>query len=1237
MLIQPGQTHVWDSTERDWKPGNVGDIAGDVTISQFNGGLGATNTSFWRGDEVWAVPTAGSIGGITDPGMNGIVVRTGPGVSVARQLTAPAAGFTISNADGTTGNPTFALSDDLAAVEGLTTTGFVRRTALNTWSASAIIIGDLPGGLFVNPTGLIGLSAVNGSANTGIRSDGAPALSQAIVPTWTGFHIFSASLSSPVVIGGSGPASSLTLRSTSGIGNINANIIFQVGTNGSIEAMRILNSEVVVSLPQTNSANLLVTGILKTGTTPVILTNAAGNILISAVNVSTITADRLTKSNGTNLVATSVSDDGIVFSVGISTSVLQVDYTSGVASFGGLNNDGFLCQTGSSYLGDWNGIGNATFMLVDDNVGKIFVSKTIVPLSPTTTEIGGSGNQGFISIYLSNTIGTCTVGLSAPTITSNRTATFPNSNTFIPIISQTLTFTGPTAARTITLPDANITVARTDASNTFTGNQFFIGHIFPNTTNTYDLGSSTSVVRTGYFGTSLITPTLTTLSSGNLTAAPTGNFLFNTTGKQIDPVTGYDQNLGQLSKKYLTLHAAELWVETLVAQDTIATIGGRILVGPTTTLTSDLAAISTSIVVKHNQMINGDRIYMEANGQVEFMAIISAPSGTGPYTYTVTRNLDGTGANAWSAGDAVFNTGQAGNGFIDLYSVRGVKASSQVGPTIVGNVRNSTTYNDWSERWAIGNLNGLYGYGTNIYGVAFGVPTGAWVKIDPTNGVRIGHNTTTFTQIDAAGNASFTGSITAASGTIAGWTINATSISSGTTYLASGFDRPAGQIAWFGKAAAGDQGWTIRDAVGRQISAVVGSGTLYPALSIKDATVFRIVIGGLNTAWGSDGSTDSMGMKIWSSAGAKLVEFSDVQNIIGGWNISTTSISKNEVKIAAGVDAAFVAGTGEAWFGKSATGYYGLMVKGTTAAQVQMAAGNPSIGSAGRPYLGIYDGTRWRIVLGELNTTVWSGADATNSMGMKIWSSTGTKIVEFSDVQNIIAGWTITSTKISSTGIDLNSGASAGLSFGATPPTSASAGTGIWLDRTGLYGLAANVVQAKFDAATGAITAGAGTVKLDAGGISIVEGTAQSNAVTWTASGTRIADVFGDALGNDSLVGLNAISRAAGNAAEGRISSINSTGTVSASFSVVANDASTVGYASFYGTGFRGVCINEGGTKANPPVSTSLEVRSTIGAFLPPRMTTTQRDALTAADGMILYNTTTGALNYRKAGAWVAI
>lgn len=43
-----------------------------------------------------------------------------------------------------------------------------------------------------NPGASVGLSTVNGSATTFLRSDGAPALSQAIAPTWTALHTFNA-------------------------------------------------------------------------------------------------------------------------------------------------------------------------------------------------------------------------------------------------------------------------------------------------------------------------------------------------------------------------------------------------------------------------------------------------------------------------------------------------------------------------------------------------------------------------------------------------------------------------------------------------------------------------------------------------------------------------------------------------------------------------------------------------------------------------------------------------------------------------------------------------------------------------------------------------------------------------------------------------------------------------------------------------------------------------------------
>jgi len=75
---------------------------------------------------------------------NGSIHRTGSGTYASRTLTAPAAGITVTNGDGVSGNPTLVLANDLAAVEGLATTGIVRRTATDTWSASALVNADLP-------------------------------------------------------------------------------------------------------------------------------------------------------------------------------------------------------------------------------------------------------------------------------------------------------------------------------------------------------------------------------------------------------------------------------------------------------------------------------------------------------------------------------------------------------------------------------------------------------------------------------------------------------------------------------------------------------------------------------------------------------------------------------------------------------------------------------------------------------------------------------------------------------------------------------------------------------------------------------------------------------------------------------------------------------------------------------------------------------------------------------------
>ena len=49
----------------------------------------------------------------------------------------------------------------------------------------------------------------------------------------------------------------------------------------------------------------------------------------------------------------------------------------------------------------------------------------------------------------------------------------------------------------------------------------------------------------------------------------------------------------------------------------------------------------------------------------------------------------------------------------------------------------------------------------------------------------------------------------------------------------------------------------------------------------------------------------------------------------------------------------------------------------------------------------------------------------------------------------------------------------------------------------------------------------------------------------------------------------------------------------------------------------------------------ALDITSTTGALIVPRMTGAQRDALSAANGMIVYNTSTNEFNFRENGAWI--
>jgi hypothetical protein len=65
---------------------------------------------------------------------------------------------------------------------------------------------------------------------------------------------------------------------------------------------------------------------------------------------------------------------------------------------------------------------------------------------------------------------------------------------------------------------------------------------------------------------------------------------------------------------------------------------------------------------------------------------------------------------------------------------------------------------------------------------------------------------------------------------------------------------------------------------------------------------------------------------------------------------------------------------------------------------------------------------------------------------------------------------------------------------------------------------------------------------------------------------------------------------------------------------------------------------NVGIGTASPNAAARLDVSSTTQGFLPPRMTTAQRDAITSPPaGLMIYNTSTNKLNVRTASSWEAV
>jgi hypothetical protein len=129
--------------------------------------------------------------------------------------------------------------------------------------------------------------------------------------------------------------------------------------------------------------------------------------------------------------------------------------------------------------------------------------------------------------------------------------------------------------------------------------------------------------------------------------------------------------------------------------------------------------------IEGNSFVSGEFIHLSAApggvAQNEVFQLTSGPSAiTGGFRYTAVRNLDGTGANNWYAGDAVKSLGAlVGSGYINLTAT--TTLHNHYGPTIAHYVRRGTgAWDSVAPVVASGNLRSFVDYVGDEFGHAAG-------------------------------------------------------------------------------------------------------------------------------------------------------------------------------------------------------------------------------------------------------------------------------------------------------------------------------------------------------------------------------------------------------------------------------------------------------------------------------------------------------------------------------------
>lgn len=130
-------------TSFNGRTGNVLPAASDYDADEIDftpaGNIAATNAQTAIEElDTEKQPVDADLTALAALNSTGLVARTAAATYALRALTGPAAGVSVSNGNGVSGNPTIALANDLAALEALASTGLAARTAADTWAQRTI-------------------------------------------------------------------------------------------------------------------------------------------------------------------------------------------------------------------------------------------------------------------------------------------------------------------------------------------------------------------------------------------------------------------------------------------------------------------------------------------------------------------------------------------------------------------------------------------------------------------------------------------------------------------------------------------------------------------------------------------------------------------------------------------------------------------------------------------------------------------------------------------------------------------------------------------------------------------------------------------------------------------------------------------------------------------------------------------------------------------------------------------